>query len=148
MPTWTDALATGIAAIDRQHQALFAAMEGLVAASELGSDQAAAAGHWLDLLRDHATIHFSEEETEMEKAGYPRLAQHRGAHQRIASQVLALVERQQQGSTIVFPSVRSLGELMVQHVQGDDRAYATWQRRRRATGKPASRAVKKDGKKK
>jgi hemerythrin len=74
---WSDAFATGVPEIDRQHQELLDHVGRLLDAME---NDPTAVGRALDFLGDYTVSHFDTEERLMEHHAYPGAAAHREAH--------------------------------------------------------------------
>lgn len=75
---WTQALAVGVAELDRQHQELFRRAERLIAALRAGDR-----GEVLPLLaylEEYVVHHFEAEERLMRELDYPGLDAHAAAH--------------------------------------------------------------------
>jgi hemerythrin len=68
-----------------QHRELLSVAEKLESAARSGNLQRAA--DVLAFLERYARDHFADEERRMEEAGYPRLAEHRAAHEAFAAEL-------------------------------------------------------------
>ncbi|MBT6095878.1 MAG: hemerythrin family protein [Rhodospirillaceae bacterium] len=84
--TWSSKYLTGIDAIDRDHQALFDAINNLQA-SISGDADAADVGETLSMLVDYVDSHFAREEELMQSCDYPDLVEHMRIHRKISHQV-------------------------------------------------------------
>ena len=73
---WSEAIETGLAAIDSQHKALFD-----LSASFRGEGDQIRVMRSLTMLCDYANTHLQDEEAMLEAIGYPQLAEHRVHHQ-------------------------------------------------------------------
>jgi hemerythrin-like metal-binding protein len=86
---WDPVWETGIEIIDSQHRYLLEQLNGLVAAQEPDRLEAEAS-RALVLLVEYVDFHFQMEEAYMEGTGYPGLAEHRQAHDRMREQAQSL----------------------------------------------------------
>lgn len=73
---WSDAIVTGLPAIDSQHKALFD-----MAASFRGEGDQIRVMKTLSMLCDYANTHLQDEEAMLAAIAYPRLAAHKLLHQ-------------------------------------------------------------------
>ena len=73
---WSQAIVTGLPAIDSQHKALFD-----LAASFRGEGDQIRVMKTLAMLRDYANTHLQDEEAMLAAIAYPKLAEHRLLHQ-------------------------------------------------------------------
>jgi hemerythrin-like metal-binding protein len=122
-PRWTSDLATGNPDIDRDHQELVAIIDQLKAAAS-GGDQKARLSHALDQFRGHVLNHFPAEEAEMEAKDYPGLNKHHQAHASLADQVVELVQKDNNGQTVLFSEVEHLAQALYRHILLDDKPFA------------------------
>ncbi len=129
--TWSDALVTGIADIDRYHQHLFAVVEELRFASQ-GGTQRALTGDLLERLLAGTMEHFAEEEAEMATAGYPDLEIHHAAHEAFSDEVARLFQAAVNGELVATPTVLAMAKRLVDHVLTHDRLLAAYLRPRQA----------------
>ena len=124
-PRWTSDLATGNPDIDREHQELIGIIDQLKAAASSG-DQKARLSHALDQFRGHVMDHFPAEEAEMDAKGYPNLAKHRLAHGQLTDQVVELVQKDNNGDTVLFSEVDHLAQALYRHILLDDKPFAAF----------------------
>ena len=77
---WQQQFSLGVAAMDRDHQQLVAAMNKIheLDAADAGPEAVDAA---IRMLMDLTSAHFAAEERHMEKIAYPALSRHRRIHQ-------------------------------------------------------------------
>lgn len=121
---WSDDFALNLPEIDAQHQVLFGLIDELwkaIVARSGRDDQLRLIGD----LEDYAVQHFKEEELFMRSTGFPRLAEHKLAHEtyvrRIASERASIIS----GSpTLSLDLLRFLQDWLVDHIQVLDREYA------------------------
>lgn len=124
-PRWTSDLATGNPDIDRDHQELVEIIDQLKAAAS-GGDQKARLSHALDQFRGHVLNHFPAEEAEMDAKSYPGLAKHHQAHALLADQVVELVQKDNNGDTVLFSEVDHLAQALYRHILLDDKPFAAF----------------------
>lgn len=126
-PEWDPGLETGNAIVDAQHRALVRMIGDVDEALEAG-DEAAVEEALYGLLR-YIGVHFSEEETLMERTGYPGLAGHRELHAAFAGDVRSLADGYFEGREGLPAEVtRVLHEWLVDHLMRKDRALVDWVR--------------------
>jgi hemerythrin len=121
---WSDEFALNLPEIDAQHQVLFGLIDQLWTAIVERSgrnDQLRLIGD----LEDYAVQHFKEEELFMKATGFPRLPEHKLAHEtyvkRIASERASIIS----GSpTLSLDLLRFLQDWLVDHILVLDREYA------------------------
>ncbi len=118
MPTWTEKLSVGNAAIDKQHKELFAQADALLAAMHQGKP-AAEVTEMIKFIDSYCGTHFATEEQLMRARAYPGLQEHLRAHASFVKQFEAIVAQ----FTVKGPSIGvtvSLQQLisgwLVQHV--------------------------------
>jgi hemerythrin len=129
---WTQALATGIAEIDEQHQELFRRIDRLLDAS-LGGDPAEVT-RMLGFLREYVDRHFAAEERFMEEQRYPGLASHRAEHVVLVEKVRLIdVEHRANGTdpTTATSMHRLLSDWLRTHIGLSDASMASFVRRAR-----------------
>lgn len=84
---WSEAIVTGLPAIDSQHKALFD-----MAASFRGDGDQIRVMRTLTMLCDYANTHLQDEEALLLSIGYPKLAEHRKLHQRFRQMLHQLLD--------------------------------------------------------
>jgi hemerythrin len=125
---WDESYRVGVPVIDEDHRKLFALINELFAAiaAGAGADQVAAAFEDLVL---YTRVHFGREEQFMAKAGYPGLAVHKAAHERLVARVLEFYRRHLAGGEtagIEEEARRFLTTWLVSHVLEEDMDYRPW----------------------
>ncbi len=83
---WTEELSVGIEEFDADHRQLFAMVNGLFNAFEVGTG-AELLGALFDALIDYTRDHFAREEARMAACHYPGLSTHRAEHLQLAERV-------------------------------------------------------------
>jgi hemerythrin len=79
VPTWTQSLAIGVAAIDDQHQELFSRADALLAAMKRGRPEEEVR-RLIHFLEDYCSRHFRSEEELMRAQRHPGLMRHKEQH--------------------------------------------------------------------
>jgi hemerythrin-like metal-binding protein len=97
---WDERYATGISAIDAQHQALFQSARDLHDAVATGNPGPAVA-RVLDHLVTYCKTHFEDEEALMGRLGFPGRPAHLEEHRKLMAQVYGLLERHATGEAEV-----------------------------------------------
>src|SRR3989304_2143318 len=89
---WQEYLSVGVEKIDDQHKLLFAEFNALLAAckGEQWTEEVASLFLFLD---DYVATHFADEESLMEKIGFPDYEKHREQHLAFTAEVATLKER-------------------------------------------------------
>ncbi len=121
---WNEMYSVHIAALDRQHQRLFTAVNEL--------DQALSSGQGstvvedvLNQLMNYTASHFAAEEKLMERHGFAGLAEHRMKHEELTRKVLALYEEYKRGNVGVPVSLMLfLQSWLKEHILGTDKQYS------------------------
>ncbi|NJD33261.1 MAG: hypothetical protein FIA96_00190 [Betaproteobacteria bacterium] len=84
---WSEAIVTGLPAIDRQHKQLFD-----MAASFRGEGDQIRVMKTLTMLCDYANTHLQDEEEMLAAIAYPKLAEHRVLHQEFRRMLRQLLD--------------------------------------------------------
>lgn len=128
--TWKPSLETGHAKIDDQHRALTDAFNNLHAAMKQGKGKEEL-GRTLGFLRNYTVEHFHMEEGLMDRFEYPGVAEHKGIHGSLVSQVSELCQRFEEGRTaLTLPVMDFLEGWLIEHIQGEDVRLAQFLRTR------------------
>ena len=88
---WSQAIVTGLPAIDSQHKALFD-----MAASFRGEGDQIRVMKTLAMLGDYAHTHLQDEEAMLAAIAYPKLAEHRALHQEFRRMLRELLDASRQ----------------------------------------------------
>lgn len=123
---WSDDLSVGIQEIDEQHKGLVALLNRLHEAvvSHHGSE---ACSEILNQLAEYTRVHFIVEESLMRILHYPEFEQHKGEHEALVAQVVALQQKLAAGqATITFELLHFLKVWLTKHIAGSDRRYAAY----------------------
>lgn len=125
---FTDDLRVGHEEIDRQHAALYDAVNRLHDALKAGRSRQEL-GEILAFLRAYTVDHFQAEETFMQEKAYSELASHRALHQGLVQQVMELEEKYAAGSmTLSIMTMHFLKDWLSHHIQDEDRKLADFLR--------------------
>jgi diguanylate cyclase len=120
---WDDAYASGVAAIDAQHQRLFQASNAVLSAVTASLPMAEISLR-LETMLAHTAQHFHDEEQLLRKAGYPDLDAHLKAHSRLLERARELQEKTRGGDVNLGGLVNYLAtELVKGHLLSTDRHY-------------------------
>ena len=122
--SWRPDYATGAERIDNQHKQLFDLVNELHDAMMKGKakDQIQAT---LDQLISYTLTHFSDEETEMRRAGYPKLAEHIAEHKALTDKVTYYRQALRSGNlAITLEAMRFTGQWLRDHILQRDMDFA------------------------
>ncbi len=123
---WNSRYSVGVQSMDDQHAVLFGILNDLHEAMMKGRANSVAGG-LLRKLANYADEHFRAEETLMETAGYPDLAQHRILHRDLTKQVSEFVARHERGeSTLNLHLLNFLRDWLTNHIEKVDHKYGAW----------------------
>lgn len=126
---WNERYATGMSAIDDQHQKLFQAVNDLHAGLTAGH-ATSQIGKTLDFLVDYTVQHFKSEEAAMAQHGFEGLKAHQFEHILLVEEVRLFQEQFHRDPTKVRPMevARFLGEWLTHHILNMDMQYAAFVR--------------------
>ncbi len=120
-------VAIGIAAFDKEHEEIVAAVNALQQAVEAGKDRSETAP-LLRKLAAQTIAHFQSEEAMMAASKYPGLLLHALKHQYLIDQLTAFQARySRDNSTIDRHSLNFLRDWVNTHIQNDDLNFGLWQ---------------------
>jgi len=123
---WTERYSVNIAALDEQHQRLFATINKLNEALATG-EGAAVINQVLQRMVGCAQTHFAAEEALMAEYEFPGLSTHRTAHEKFVQTVARLLEDHHAGKTGVPVSLLLyLQTWLKQHILVTDKAYSSF----------------------
>jgi len=136
---WSEALAVGAAALDADHQHLFALTNEVLAAmlDGRGSSVVKAA---LTELETYTRQHFSREEALLVETGYPEAEAHRASHAHLLTQLEKI--RAMAGEGQPDRVARFLQSWILDHILVADMDYARFLRKRARSEVPAEVAQK------
>lgn len=118
---WTDALATGIESIDKDHKVLVKMLNDLFDAVSTGKGRDVLA-KVLGGLIAYTKTHFAREQKYMAIHQYADAAAHIKLHVEISQQVLEVQQQYESGATAVLglEVLNFLRKWLVNHIQGTD----------------------------
>ena len=119
---WKDAFRLGLPGIDAEHQQFFEILNRCAMAAKEGAS-ATTVEVLLKELATYAAHHFSHEEAELDRVGYPELQAQREEHQRFTRELerIRALERPS-----VLSALALARDWLLQHVTGTDRRYVAW----------------------
>jgi hemerythrin len=124
--TWSDDLSVGIQEIDEQHKELVLLLNRLHDAV-VARHGSAACVEILNQLAEYTRVHFIVEESLMRILHYPDFEQHKGEHEALVEQVVALQQKLGSGqAAITFELLHFLKLWLTKHIAGSDRRYASF----------------------
>ena len=122
--TWNDSYSVKVALCDQQHKNLFDIINRLADAMRMGKGDEVVSKTVGELLQ-YTRTHFQQEEALMQKANYPELASHQGAHRKFVADVEGLLKQTREGRAANSIQVLNLlRDWLVNHIQKTDRAYS------------------------
>ncbi len=120
---WRPAYACGNEVIDREHRALFAHANTLLAAM-LGDQPVADVSAGIDVLLAGVVEHFKDEEAILAAAGFAGLDAHVGMHQQLVARAMELVALFNQGKLGLGELFQFLADdVVARHMLVEDRKY-------------------------
>jgi hemerythrin len=123
---WTDELVLGHAALDAQHERMFALGRNLVYPLSDPNRHLPGAERLL-ALTDAVQEHFSFEEDLMRSAGYPGSTRHAGEHAALLSELAEYCARLHwDGDDVPEDVVTFLRDWLSQHIATSDREVVHW----------------------
>jgi len=123
---WTEKYSVNIAALDRQHQRLFAIINEL--------NQALSNGHGrtvtepvLQKLMDYATAHFAAEEALLAEHKFPETAAHRAGHDKFSQSMAKFRADHRAGKPgVPVTLILFLQSWLKEHILESDKAYSSF----------------------
>ena len=129
--TFDKYLETGNQEIDGQHKELIARVNKLTEECQPGKEKNVAV-QTLDFLMDYTEVHFADEEKLQQEAGYDKYQQHKEQHDMFKKSVdeLRQMLEEEEGPTDAFVAAvnKNVGQWLVNHIQGWDKAVAEFVR--------------------
>lgn len=121
--TWTkEQFATNVSAHDQEHQEIFRLVN--VLGDAVGSGDRAAIGKQLDALIAYVAQHFTAEEANFAKYGYPAAAGHKAEHEKLVSACLDLQKKFHAGEAEVTGETASfVVGWLTNHIPNIDKLY-------------------------
>lgn len=126
-----DSLYTGNELIDNEHKELIERANKLMESCEKGTEKLTAV-KTLDFLMDYTEVHFADEEKLQQEASYDKYQQHKEQHDLFKKSVdeLRQMLEEEEGPTDAFVAAvnKNVGQWLVNHIQGWDKAVAEFVR--------------------
>jgi len=124
--TWSHACTVGVKAMDDQHGILMDTINELRLALVRGSDHQKIAAE-LEHLIEFTHKHFQSEELLLEQQGYPYLAAHRAAHEKLLREIRETVVTAENSEAFDFQLLLGfLRTWYLEHIEQFDRQYGPW----------------------
>ncbi len=125
---WKPEYSVKIPEIDTQHQRLFALAAELHLALTHGRGYTLLE-QCLSNLVDYTKVHFASEESLMAQCHFPRAAEHKMEHDKLAAQVLDLQQKFREGEgTVSMSLLLFLKNWLENHIAGSDQQYSKFLR--------------------
>ena len=136
--SWSDQYLIGHTTIDAEHRELFRLINDFHSRWSEGH-QRQEIGQVLNRLVQYAELHFQHEEGIMAAAGYPQLATHKQAHERLYETIYTLHrDYAEQGRRLEQDTMKFVKNWLVEHILNNDYAFRDFLARRKAAGEAAS----------
>lgn len=121
---WNDDLSVGIEQIDADHKVLVALLNKM-SDHGLGHKEV---DEVLGELLSYTLYHFKREETVMAACGFPNLARHQQAHQKLADKAVKLAGewREHQSPEVILELLKFLRAWLVKHIMEEDQTIAAY----------------------
>lgn len=124
---WSSRYETGIAHIDSQHRALFAAVNELAESFKAGNSHQKVQDS-LGFLMRYTTEHFRDEEQVMRDMDYPGLVAHMAEHTQLVESLHGLKAKVAEGKTVTMDVTIFLADWLTQHINNVDLRYVEFKR--------------------
>lgn len=123
---WNEKLNTGIAAIDRQHQALIRVANRLEAAASWGT-ALFALDYVIGELSTYAAEHFSQEDALFSNSDYPKVEEHRAEHRGFIERVESFRKELAAGGDLQPSQLHAfLSDWIIHHIEELDMGYVSY----------------------
>ena len=124
--TWNHACAVGVKAMDEQHAILMDTLNEIRLALVRGRGREHVSDA-LNRLIEFTRMHFASEEQLLENHGFPGLAEHRDAHQKLLGQIEeAALRTQHNDETHMRTMLLFLRDWYMTHMEELDGQYGSW----------------------
>ncbi len=128
----TDDLLTGVDEVDAQHKKLFKLVDRLNG-SIARRESRDIVGRTIDELLDYTRTHFAAEEAMMARCHYPRIGQHKKAHENLLSRVHMFKNMYAHGTPNIESEILCfLKDWLLNHISKTDMEYVPCAREHRA----------------
>ena len=123
---WTETYKVNVAILDQQHQELFDTVNKLERALRVGEGNAAIDGI-LDRLVTYTGLHFTAEESLMERHEFPGLSTHRIQHEMFRKKMTTLLGRHRAAKAgVAVELLLFLQSWLKKHVLSMDKQYSAF----------------------
>lgn len=122
---WKESYKIGVESIDKQHKALFCAVDDLLKEIKEKADKTAFQ-KTIQFLKEYVVYHFSEEEAYQASIGYAGLKEHQKLHQEFTSAILAYEKKLLDTDfslSVVKDLAGTLTTWLIYHVAGEDQNF-------------------------
>ena len=120
---WDESFSVQNTEMDKQHQKLFELLNNLNQAMEKGKGRETLPEIFNDLVQ-YTRVHFSAEETLLQKHNYPDLSIQKQQHQVLIAQISKLQEKFSSGDFSSSLETRDfLNHWLIDHIKGHDQKY-------------------------
>ncbi len=125
-PEWVQQYGVGNASLDSYHHIFFEAVEQIDQAAAAGT--MAAAMERMAFLLMYCAMHFAEEESLLQDAGYPELEQHQAIHQRFHRRMMILHGELEKNPTpeLTAQTAIEARQWWINHIQTEDRKFTPY----------------------
>jgi hemerythrin len=119
--TWSEELAVGVSAVDKEHRELVDLMNQIYTSAE--RRDAAQTVHLFDQLLEHTVAHFRNEEALFINTAYPDAERHRHHHHLLTAKAVEYRDCAAAGhfATLTDDVLPKLRDFLIFHIQKDDR---------------------------
>ena len=129
---WNDIYSVDVPEIDQQHKKFFGLLNDLAAAINEGKGKDAV-DKVLAGIVDYTVVHFSYEEKEMVRCGYPDYPQHKKVHDEFAARAQDTLRYAQASETVASMDVMfMLKNWLLNHILKQDKLYGPSMRQQKA----------------
>lgn len=123
---WDDDLSVGIKELDEHHQKLIELVNKLHGMMKIGKGREVIE-KVLQRLFDYAKVHFSIEESYMQKANFPYLEQHKQEHSKLVNKLNKFDNDMKQGkATLTIELLNFLKDWLSDHIKKSDKKYSSF----------------------
>ena len=122
--TWDQSYSVKVKRCDDQHQKLFDLINALHDAMKTGQGRKIISDTVRE-LESYTKTHFSAEEALLQRAGYPKLAEHRAEHQKFVAEVKKFKESlDSTGAEAPISVLSFLKDWLANHIKQTDKMYS------------------------
>lgn len=123
---WGEKYDVNVKKVNEEHQRLFAMINDLYDAMNLGKGQDII-GKIIEGLLDYTKFHFNTEQEIMVKIAYPDYAKHKQQHEAFVKKITEFHDKYKKGAILLSLEVlKFLEDWLVNHICKMDKAYTTF----------------------